>query len=72
MNTGQGTAAFTIVVRGEIGTQLIAAIEDLTIERTGAETVLRLRSTDSERLRRTLEWLDDAGLTVVALKQVEG
>jgi hypothetical protein len=65
-----GPAGFTIVVRGEIGAHLIAAFEDLSIERTGPETVLKLRSTDSERLRKALEWLGDAGIDVVALKQV--
>jgi hypothetical protein len=65
-----GPAGFTIVVRGEIGAHLIAAFEDLSIERTGPDTVLKLPSTDSERLRKALEWLGDAGIDVIALKQV--
>jgi hypothetical protein len=69
---GRGPAGFTIVVRGEIGAHLIAPFGDLSIERTGPETVLRLQSTDSERLRKALDWLGDAGIDVVALKQVEG
>lgn len=66
------SGGFTIVVQGDVGAHLIAAFEELSIERTGPETVLRLRSTDSEQLRKTLERLGDAGITVIALKQVDG
>jgi hypothetical protein len=71
VNAEPGRGGFAIVVRGDIGAHLIAAFEDVSIERTGTETVLRLESTDSERLRKMLEWLGDAGITVVALKQIE-
>ena len=70
VNAGPGATGYTIVVRGEIASRFVASLENVSVESAGPETVLRLYAVSPEELGRTLERLGDAGIELLALKQV--
>jgi hypothetical protein len=63
-------AGYRIVVRGEIGPNLLSALEGISIESVGPKTALVLASADQETLRDALDWLSDAGIEIVSLTQL--
>jgi hypothetical protein len=69
VNARPGATAYTIVVRGEIAPRFLAALENVSVEETGPETVLSLEAASPEELGRTLDRLGDAGIELLALRQ---
>jgi hypothetical protein len=63
-------AGYRIVVRGEIGPNIVAHLEGVSAEVVGHQTVLELEPVDQEQLRETLDWLSDAGIEIVSLTQL--
>jgi hypothetical protein len=68
--TRSDPGGYRIVLRGEIGPNLLCALEGVSVERTASETALVLASADQETLRDALGWLGEAGIEVVSLRQL--
>lgn len=69
--SGRQAAVYRIVVRGEIAWPLVGPLEGMSVETSGAESVLTGRLVDQAHLRGALSLLHDLGVEIVSVNPAD-
>ena len=69
--SGQDRVPYRIVIRGEIGEPLVGALEGMTVEVVGEESVLTGDLLDKAQLQGALSYLTTLGIEIVSVNPAD-
>ena len=69
--SGHGRVPYRIVIRGELSEPLVGALEGMTVEVDGDESVLAGDIVDQAQLQGVLSWLTGLGIEIVSVNPAD-
>ena len=69
--SGRDRVPYRIVIRGELGEPLVGALEGMTVEVVGQESILVGDLRDQAELQGVLSWLTNLGVEIVSVNPAD-